>query len=744
MHLPPLIFDLAIILAVAGFITAIFLKIKQPVVLGYILAGVVVGPHTPPFQLVADIEGIKTWAELGIIFLMFSLGLEFSFKKLLSVGLTASITVGLEQIFFISIGYFIGLWIGFSPIESLFLGAMISISSTTIIIKALEELKLKTHRFASIIFGVLIVEDLVAILLIVGLTSIAQTQIISPLALLGTGFNLIIVILSWFIFGHLLIPRLMSFIAKRGSSEMITLISIGLCLMLVIFANQLGYSAALGAFIMGSILAESRINNQIESLMKPLKDLFGAIFFVSVGMLVDPRLFWEYRYVIISLSLLSILGKLFITSFGSLITGQSLRNSIQTGLGLGQIGEFSFIIAGIGVSLNAIDKSFQPIAVGVSIITSFTTPYLISYSGPISNWIEKKLPTKIPQIQNNYVIWWEHQTSDKQDFLPVLKTMAIWTLNGIIMTIILNNCFKGLAPRLASHFPVVANWSMEISWFVGLIVSSPFIWAMVFASKKTFQLISTNKKIIYVVFMIILPALTSVWLGLISIKEISYKIILPMMLVFLALIYFLLYKRLEKYYGWFEGTLKSTFKQKSSHSKSKELSSLAPWDTHLHSFEIHPNAHLVGKTLMEANLRKTFGIGVVAIQRGLQTIVTPKANEQILPMDRFVVIGSDEQLDAFQKEVELPPEVLKNEYPPIENHILRYIELPNSSFLVGQSLKEANLREEYEATIVGVERNNSRIMNIHGDFIFLAGDIIWVVAEKAKIDFLEERLSQIP
>jgi CPA2 family monovalent cation:H+ antiporter-2 len=743
MHLPPLIFDLAIILAVAGVISAVFLKIRQPVVLGYILAGVVVGPFTPPFQLVTDLEGIKTWAELGIIFLMFSLGLEFSFKKLLSVGLTASITVGIELIFFISLGYIIGLWLGFDSIESLFLGAMISISSTTIILKAFEELKLKTHRFASIIFGVLIVEDLVAILLIVGLTSIAQTRIISPLALLGTGFNLVLVVLSWFIFGHLLVPRLMSFVAKRGASEMITLISIGLCLALVVFATKLGYSAALGAFIMGSILAESRINNQIENLMKPLKDLFGAIFFVSVGMLVDPSMIWEHRLIIIVLCLISIFGKLFTSTFGSLITGQSLKNAIQTGLGLGQIGEFSFIIAGIGVSLNAIDKSFQPIAVGVSIITSFTTPYLVRYSGPLSNWIEKKLPPKIPQLQNNYVVWWEHQTSDSQDLMPVLKTMALWILNGIIMTIILNNSFKGIAPKIGVHFPLASNWRMEISWLIGLILSSPFIWAMVFASKKTFQLISTNKKIIYVVFMIVLPVLTSVWIGLISIKEVSYKIILPSLLVFLTIIYFLLYKRLEKYYGWFEGRLKSTFNS-SPIEKSSSLSSLAPWDTHFHSFEIHPNAHLVGKNLKEANLRQSFGVSVVAIQRGLQTIVSPKAHEQILPMDRFVVIGSDEQLDAFQKEVELPPEILKTNYPPLENHSLRYFELISDSFLVGLSLKEANLRDEFEATIVGVERKNLRMMNINGEFIFLEGDIIWVVAEKGKIEFLFERLTKNP
>jgi monovalent cation:H+ antiporter-2, CPA2 family len=376
--------------------------LRQPVVLGYLLSGVIIGPYTPPFQLVNDIQSIQTWAELGVIFLMFTLGLEFSFKKLLKVGATAVITATAEVSFFLVVGFFIGKLLGWNDSDSLFLGAMLSISSTTIIIKALEEHKLKKEHFSQLIFGILIVEDLLAVLLLVGLTSFSSTQDFSIFSLLKTFVHLILVVGSWFLAGNVIIPPLMSAIDKKENKEMLTLVSIALCLILVVFAVQMGYSAALGAFIMGSILAESKVIHKIEEQMMPLRDLFGAIFFVSIGMLIDPHVIWEYRFEVMVLCLVTIIGKIIISSFGAFISGQKIKDSLQVGFGLAQIGEFSFIIATLGVTLGVTSPKLYPIGVAVSLVTTFTTPYLIKYS---SSWADKILfiiPGKCKNVLESY------------------------------------------------------------------------------------------------------------------------------------------------------------------------------------------------------------------------------------------------------------------------------------------------------------------------------------------------------
>lgn len=740
MHLAPLIFDLAVILAVAGLMSFLFQKIRQPVVLGYIIAGFIVGPFTPPFQLVTDIQGIQVWAELGVIFLMFTLGLEFSFRKLLNVGLTATVTAILEVGFFLIVGFAIGLALGRTSLESLFLGAMLSISSTTIIIKALSDLKLKTHRFSNLIFGVLIVEDLIAILLLVALTTIASTKSFSAMALLGTTFNLVIVTGSWFIIGHFFVPRMMNYIARKGSSEMMTLVSIGLCLLLVVIGTHFGYSPALGAFIMGSILAETRIINQIENQMAPLRDLFGAIFFVSIGMLIDPKIIWEFKGTIVLLSLVTIFGKIFITSLGSLISGQSFKNSIQVGFGLAQIGEFSFIIASLGVSLKAIGSDLYPIAVAVALITTFTTPYLIKYSGYCADKIEGRLPRKLINILNKYSFWLEHQRASKQDLVPILKLFGRWFLNGIIVTVIFNNSFKGLAPKILFHFPQISSWYLETTWLIAFIVSSPFIWAMIFASKKAYTENQKNKKVLQVAVVISFPLLTSILLATIGIKYFALSRVLPVTMLFVMVMYFWLYRRLETYYGWFEVKFLSSFEKKIERKKSKTLASLAPWDSHLYKFEVHPNAALVNITLVEARLRKRFGINIVAIKRGMKTLVAPSAQEKILPMDTLIVLGTDEQLDSFRTQVEAS-EIHEAPVSIEQNYLLKHVEISESSLLIGKNIQESQFREHFKVLVVGIERGESRIMNPDKDFIFRSSDIIWLVGEKGQLEEVVQTLA---
>lgn len=386
MHLPALIQDLAVILVVGILVSLVFQWIKQPVVLGYLLAGIIVGPNTPPFSLVVDIPGIHVWAELGVIFLMFSLGLEFNFKKLSSVGRTAIITGPFEALFMLGLGFLAGKIAGFGTIDCIFFGSILSISSTTIIIKALDELKLKKERFAELIFGVLIMEDLFGILLLVALSTLADGAKFSGMQLLWAGVKLILLVASWVGIGLLTIPRFLNFIGKKTNDETLTLLALALCLSLVVLSAYFNYSVALGAFLMGAIIGESDEVHRMEKLIQPLRDLFAAIFFVSIGMLMDPHQIVEHWQVILGTSCLTIVGKILSTSFAAKVSGQDTKTSIQMGFGLAQIGEFSFIIATLGITLGIMNPLIYTIAVAVSVITTFTTPYLIKLAKPVSRY----------------------------------------------------------------------------------------------------------------------------------------------------------------------------------------------------------------------------------------------------------------------------------------------------------------------------------------------------------------------
>lgn len=735
MHLAPLIYDLAMILTVAGVMSLIFNKLRQPVVLGYILAGLIVGPYTPPFNLVTEISIIQTLAELGVIFLMFTLGLEFSFRKLLSVGVTAGIAAAMEVIFFLFVGYGIGRWLGWSQMDSIFLGAMLSISSTTIIIKALDELKLKSHRFASLIFGILIVEDLFAILLLVGLTAIASSGNISIMTLGGAALNLVLVTGSWFITGYFILPRLMNHIARKGNDEMLTLVSIGLCLSLVVVASHFGYSPALGAFIMGSILAETKIIHQIESLMTPLKDLFGAIFFVSIGMLIEPKILWENKEIIMLLCVVTIVGKIFITSFGALVSGQSMRNSLQVGFGLAQIGEFSFIIASLGLSLKAISPKLYPIAVAVSLVTTFTTPYLIKYSGPVADKFEKILPWWFKDLSDRYVAWCEHTKGGGQKYKETVALLFRWVANGIVVTIVFGFCFENLIPLVETHASHLAQWKFHLAWIIAFLVSSPFIWGMVFTSRKNYLRIRKEKSLLKAIVVLSFPVLTSIWIGTLSAKYFPVRFILPFTSVCLVVIYFSIFKKLESYYRWLEKTFLQTFEKKEAKTEAKEFSNLAPWDSHLVSVEVHPNAHSINCSLQEANLRQKFGVNVVAIQRGVRTIVAPKPNELILPNDKLVVLGTDEQIDKARPELEIP-ENIASLFPTDANYRLRHLRVNLDSQVAGKSIRQSGIRETYNAMVVGIERSGKRIINPDTDLSIMVNDIVWVVGEQTQLELL--------
>jgi monovalent cation:H+ antiporter-2, CPA2 family len=383
-HLFPWIQDLAIILGLAGVISLIFKKINQPIILGYLIAGVIVGPYTPPFSLIIDELGVKIWAELGIIFLMFGLGLEFNFTKLRKVGKTAGIAASFEVFLMLLIGFFAGKIAGLPLMDCIYLGSLLTISSTTIIIKSFEELKLSTQRFANIVFGILIVEDLIGILILVGLTTLSLNPDLSSIAIIWAGTKLFVVVGCWIAFGIFLVPPLVNYVGKIATDEILIILCLSLCLGLVVFSTSFNYPAALGSFIMGSIVAESREIERVKKLMKPIQDLFAAIFFVSIGMLLDPIFIIYHWQLILVVTLLTIVGKIISSTLGTLLSGEDFNTSINVGFGLAQIGEFSFIIVGLGVTLGAVGPSLYPVAVSVSILTTFTTPYLIRFARKIT------------------------------------------------------------------------------------------------------------------------------------------------------------------------------------------------------------------------------------------------------------------------------------------------------------------------------------------------------------------------
>ncbi|TBU73052.1 cation/H(+) antiporter [Pseudomonas daroniae] len=405
MHAISFIQDLAVIMLVAGVVTVLFHRFKQPVVLGYILAGFLIGPHTPPFGLIHDEETIRTLAELGVIFLMFCLGLEFSLRKLFNVGATAFIAAFLEIILMIWIGFEIGRYFGWNTMDSLFLGAILAISSTTIIIKALGDLKMKNERFAQLIFGVLIVEDILGIGIIALLSGIALSGSVETGEVFATVGKLSLFMIVALVIGIILVPRILAYVAKFESNEMLLVAVLGICFGFCLLVVKLEYSMVLGAFLIGAIMAESRQLVQIERLIEPVRDMFSAIFFVAIGLLLDPTVLVEYAWPIAVITVAVIVGKVFSCSIGSFIAGNDGRTSLRVGMGLSQIGEFSFIIATLGMTLQVTSDFLYPVAVAVSVITTLTTPYLIRSADPLAISLGKVMPQRVSRVFSLYGEW---------------------------------------------------------------------------------------------------------------------------------------------------------------------------------------------------------------------------------------------------------------------------------------------------------------------------------------------------
>jgi CPA2 family monovalent cation:H+ antiporter-2 len=729
VHLPNLIVDLGLILITAAIAVVLFRLLKQPLVLGYLVAGFLAGTEFDFFPTVKDVNSVKVWAEIGIIFLLFSLGLEFSFKKLMKVGGTASITAISQIIVMIAIGFFAGHMMGWDKINSLFLGVILSISSTTIILKTFDELGVKSQKFAGNVIGSLIVQDIIAILMMVLLSTIAVSQQFSGIELVLSVLKLIFFLTIWFVAGIFFIPTLLQKAKHILTDEMMLIISLALCLLMVIFASKVGFSPALGAFIMGSIIAETTQAEHIEHLVKPVKDLFGAVFFVSVGMLIDPNTLLEYALPVAILTLIVIFGQSISSTIGSLISGQPLKQSIQAGMSLSQIGEFSFIIATLGMTLKVTHEFLYPIVVAVSAITTFTTPFMVKFAEPFSGYLENKLPKKWVKRIQLYSANTE-EIKSKSNWQIVLKSYLVQIIiHSIIIIAIILLSSTYLLPLVQGS--ISGN---SIAALITLIILSPFLWALSLrrvAIEQIDQLMEQKKHQGPIVMLVLFRiGLTLFYIGFILNTFFSTEIAFFVFVIALAT-YIIFPKKLHTIYNKIELHFMSNLNNREKIKDNKRQNTLSPWDGHMAEFEITKESNLAGKTLEELQIREQFGINIVTIKRGEILINIPLRTERLFPGDELNIVGTDIQVKEFKIYLE------KNEIEVAEQKeqtdiILQKIELKNR-ICIGKSIRESNIREKTHGIIVGIERNGNRILNPESHLILEDSDILWIAGEKKRI-----------
>src|SRR5262245_27336325 len=667
MHGVGFLQDLAVVMIVAGLVTVIFHRFKQPVVLGYIIAGVIIGPHTPPFPLIHDEDTIKTLAELGVILLMFSLGLEFSLRKLRRVGGAAFVAAFLEILLMVWVGYEIGRLFGWNTMDSIFLGAILSISSTTIIIKALGELGKTKERFAQLIFGVLIIEDILGIAMIALLSGIAMTGMMSVAEVGLTLGKLSLFLVATLVIGLIAVPRLLGYVARFKSNEMLLVTVLGLCFGLALLAAKLDYSVALGAFLIGAIIAEAREIHRIETLVEPVRDMFSAIFFVSIGLLIDPKMLAVYWLPVLVITVAVVVGKIVSCSFGAFVGGNDSRTSLRVGMGLAQIGEFSFIIASLGVTLNVTSKFLYPIAVAVSAITTLLTAYLIKSTDAVVNWFDRVAPK---QVVNGLEIYtrWVGQLGSQRHSSMVTKLVRRWigqmALNAaLIAAIFIAAAFvERRQPVWLTSLGLEEEWLKGALWLTAVILSLPMFIAtsrklqalgLLIAQTKVSEAAAGERTAaIRAIVAQVVPIAGTVALGLFVLVLSSALLptfnVLIVLLLVVGIISWLLRRSFIKVYAKAQVALQETFAQPPAPrhpSAPAALTSLLR-EADLESVTVASGSPAVGKFIRELELRTRTGASIVAIERNGANIINPGPDEEIQSGDEILLLGTREQLNA--------------------------------------------------------------------------------------------------
>ena len=726
-----LISDLAFIL-ILGAVTTLFFKwIKQPVVLGYIVAGFLASPHFEYLPSVTTEANIDFWAQIGIIVLLFSLGLEFSFKKLLNAGGSAVVTALVIVCGMMIAGFTIGHLLGFSRINSLFLGGMLSMSSTTIIIKAFNDLGLTQRKFASLVFAVLIVEDLFAVVMMVILSSIAINNSVEGSEMLYSIMKLGFFLIMWFAVGVFLIPTFLNGTRRFLNDETLLIVAMGMCLGMAVFSVYCGFSMALGAFVMGSILAGTSFAEKIEHVTVPIKDLFGSVFFISVGMMVDPTIIAQYWVPILILSAVVIVGMIVFGTFGMLITGQTLRIAIESGFSLTQIGEFAFIIASLGMSLGVLDPTIYPIVVAVSVLTTFTTPYFIRMADPFYSIVEKHLPSSLQFLITRY----SKQACEESETALLWRTVLrryLWriVLYSVILITICIITQRWLLPVMTS---LMHGWGRFVTAVITIAAMAPFLLALSLpASRRTerSRLISANARfdvplIVMTIFRLLLSLSFLVYiLSAIYTWSVGVTVAIAFFLIFI----FMISKNVKKRMAGIEKKFLNNLNERELRRSGRNNNVIS--DLHLAFMTVGYGCPFLGRRLDESEIARKYGASVASIQRGDITIPVPGGNERIFPGDVIGVIGTDYQIQELLSQVEKPSDI--KETVNTSDMKLTSLHLTETSPLIGKTLAQSHIRDKFHSLMVGVNRDD-KFLNPTADLKFQTDDIVWLVGNPAEL-----------
>ena len=750
-EIPFLVKDLALILMVAGIVTIIFKKLKQPLVLGYIVAGFLVSPHMPYTMSVIDETDIKTWADIGVIFTLFSLGLDFSFKKIVKMGASPIIATVVIVFFMMMLGISIGHGFGWSKMDCIFLGVMLAMSSTTIIYKAFDDMGLRQQKFAGMVMSVLILEDILAIVMMVMLSAIAGGNNPDGEQMIGSVIKIAFFLVLWFIVGIFAIPLFLRSVRKLINNETLLIVALGLCCGMAVLSTKVGFSSAFGAFVMGSILAETIEAEKIIKLVEPVKNLFGAIFFVSVGMLVDPKILIEYAIPILALVGSILIGQAIFGTFGFMLGGESLKSAMRCGFSMAQIGEFSFIIASLGLSLGVISNYLYPVVVAVSVITTFLTPYMIRLATPTYQVMEKHLPKRLINILNHFAM--SHPSTTQQSkWKSLLRQMLINTVAYSILTAaVIALMFTFVLPFTRSLFP---GWKLHwyanaITGILTLVLIAPFLRAIIMKKNhsnewKRLWVESSINRIpllftIVVRFVIALAFIFYICNYLTRFTD-ALMIIIGIAVVSLMIASRWTKKRSIKMERLFIHNLRSRDIMAQVNGEKKPLyeGHLLDRDIHISDFDVPEDSSWGGKTLKELHLRERFGVDMSSIMRGSQRLNIPNGDTVIFPGDKLQVIGNDDQLQKFATALstDLIPEDLEIEKREMK---LRQLIISGKSEFCGKSLLESGIRDKYNCMVVGLEEGQENLTKIAPTRTFEKGDILWIVGEESDLQKIMER-----
>lgn len=740
---PNFISDLALILIVAGAVTILFKKLRQPLVLGYVVAGFIVSPHMPYTMSVIDSSSVGTWADIGVMFLLFSLGLDFSFKKIMKMGASPVISTCTIIFCMMTLGIIVGHSFGWKRMDCIFLGGMLAMSSTTIIYKAFNDMGLRQQKFTGSVMSVLILEDILAIVMMVMLSAIAVGSGADGEQMVGSIAKIVFFLILWFVVGIALVPLFLRSVRRLVNDETLLIVSLGLCCLMAVLSTKVGFSSAFGAFVMGSIISETIEADKIERLVSPVKDLFGAIFFVSVGMLVDPAILVEYALPIVVLVITILVGQAVFGTLGFMLGGQSLKSAMRCGFSMAQIGEFSFIIASLGLSLGVTGHFLYPVVVAVSVITTFLTPYMIKLSVPCYGYVERHLPENLINTLNN--ISMNNAPAQESKWKRLITQMAFNTLvYSILSTACIVLMFTFFLPFIRKVMPGMHWWANGICGLLTVFVISPFLRAMIMKknhSKEFVALWHENRMNRFpLIFTILVRAVIAIAFLFYICNYLSrftnaLMISLATAMVMLMVVSRRLKKRSIRMEKMFVQNLRSREIEAQVLGMRKPLyeGRLLDRDVHISDIDVPVDTAWAGKSLRELGLSNLYGVHVSSILRGHRRINIPGGDDKVFPGDRLQVIGSDEQLTAFSKAVsgnvtEADPDVEKREMH------LRQIVIDKNGRFSGRTLGESGIRDKYNCMVVGIEEGKENLSAVNASYRFRPDDIVWIVGEAPDLE----------